>query len=117
MPVSVIESGFLQMAKAKAELFTKDNKPMVLVGRNNNALKYFTASATAKVNTLLKLQPVDWQIEFILAGGRKRVQEIYYGCGYLSQSSRQISVPANTHSVIIKNYQGLNRKVDTILRK
>jgi hypothetical protein len=115
-PASLQESGFLADGDCKAmvQLYTKEAKPLVVVGRNNNTLKCFTTSATHKASRLISLQPADWHIEITLADDRKIIQEANYGWGYLSQSSRKFIVPANAKSITIETYQGQRRKVEIL---
>ncbi len=48
-------------------------------------------------------------VEF--ADGTKQRVEFYFGSGYLSQSTRKLTVPASVKEFIVHDYKGDSRKV------
>ncbi len=53
----------------------------------------------------------DSRAELIYADGSKAAVEFYYGSGYLSQSTRSVSVPANVVKLVVHTYTGQSREV------
>ncbi len=54
----------------------------------------------------------DRWMKMVFSNNQEVITELYYGSGYLSQSSRKVSVPANVSAVFIEDYKGKTRKID-----
>ena len=54
---------------------------------------------------------MDFLCELIFENGKKQRIEFNYGSGFLSQSSRSISIPKGIKEIIITDFQGNKRKV------
>ncbi|MCC9165473.1 FG-GAP repeat domain-containing protein [Pontibacter harenae] len=111
-PATLQQSGFLVDGDAKgmAELTLFDGKPLLLVANNDGPLRAYTASS-ASPTQVIKTNPSDVRVEITLDSGKKIVKELYYGSGYLSQSTRSIALPQNAVSVVAYDYSGKSRKV------
>jgi hypothetical protein len=71
----------------------------------------------SKVTQLLKIEPADFYAVITDTKGRKSKHEFYYGSGYLSQSSRTLSLPNNVQSVMIYDFTGKSREVSLKFQK
>jgi hypothetical protein len=112
-PVSASKSGFLVEGDGKglADLRLGDGSLMVLAAQNNSALKTFVVPASKEIKIITpKLN--DAMIEATYSNGRKLKFELHYGLGYLSQSSRKVSLPAKgLVKVTATDFQGRGRNV------
>jgi hypothetical protein len=111
-PVSLQQSGFVVDGDAKgmAELTLYDGKPLILTANNNGPLQaYITGSGSPA--QVVSTKPSDVRVEITLNSGKKVVKELYYGSGYLSQSSRSIALPQNAASVVAFDFTGKSRKI------
>ena len=77
--------------KGMAQLYNKNQEPVILVARNDNTLLAFKATRpfARKPKSLLPNSAFGWT-ELTLTNGKKRKVEFYFGSGYLSQSSTKI---------------------------
>jgi hypothetical protein len=110
-PVTVKKSGFFvdKDAKAMVELNT-GNSSLILVSCNSDSLKAFSYTAPAS-QQVIKLQPMDAYAVLTYKNGNKSRQEFYYGSTYLSQSARNLKLPAGVSSALIYEYSGKSRQV------
>jgi enediyne biosynthesis protein E4 len=97
-------------AKAAAKIFSGGTS-MYLITQNQNALKVFANSKSDREN-VIELSIEDAWVEFLFPDGSKQKTEAYFGCGYLSQSSRKISIPKNTSSVLIFDRNKKSREIE-----
>ncbi len=105
-----LKSGFFVDSDAKgfAEITLKDNKSLFIVTSNKDTLKAFeNKNDSKKIN--IEKNDAFAEIEFI--NGKKRKVEFYYGSGYLSQSTRSLTLPKNSKNIIIVDVKGNKRKV------
>ncbi len=96
--------------KSLSTLIDTNGRKLVLAARNNQLLKIFEWQAGVGTRTL-PLQPNDAWVELYHVNGQVTVKEAYYGEGYLSQSSRRISIPQDIAKLLIRDYQGQKREV------
>jgi len=96
-------------ARSLAALTLAD-KQVFLVGRNKGELM-LCEQAQPPEGKFVKLQPMDFYAEITLEDGRTYREEFYYGAGYLSQSSRQIFVPASAQKVVFHHFDGGRREL------
>jgi hypothetical protein len=112
-PVSASKSGFLVEGDGKglADLRLGDGSVIVLAAQNNAVLKTFVVPASKEIKIITpKLNDV--MIEATYSNGRKLKFELHYGSGYLSQSSRKVSLPAKgLVKVTATDFQGRGRNV------
>ncbi len=100
-------------AKAIAELVLDDTHSLVLVTQNDDSLKVFTQSRHGRTRNL-RVGALDAYAVLTLANGTTRREELYYGSGYLSQSSRFLRVPEGVTRVTVYDSRGHSR--DVVLR-
>jgi hypothetical protein len=111
-PLPPAVSGFRAAGDCKGmvQLFAAGGKALVLVGQNNDRLKAFSWVTTGE-RRLVEIQPTDAWAELTERSGRKVRKELYYGSGYLGQSSRQLVVSTNILSLKLFSYAGKVREV------
>ncbi len=105
-------SGFLVKgdAKALAKLFTTDGE-IIISTQNRDSLRVFKRSINQKRKRFMPM-PMDSWAEFNYDNGKKERVEIYYGSGYLSQSSRLVEIPLDVMSIIVHDFAGKTRSVE-----
>jgi hypothetical protein len=105
----VTQTGFFvdKDAKGFAEVGLKNGRRLLIVTNNQDSLKVFDENASNM--KLLKIEPDDVYALITLKDGTKRKVEFYYGNGYLSQSSRILTVPLNATSINIFKSSGQMR--------
>ncbi|HKZ35998.1 MAG TPA: VCBS repeat-containing protein, partial [Chryseolinea sp.] len=110
-PLSLQESGISVKGDAKgfALLRTQDDKTLLLAAQNNDSLQ--ALESKSKSTQLLEIEPTDFYGVITDSKGRKSKHEFYYGSGYLSQSSRTLSLPNDVQSVTIYDFTGKSREV------
>lgn len=111
-PVPLQQSGFVADGDAKgmAELTLFNGTPLILAANNNGPLQAYT-TGSGKLAHVIVANPSDVKVEITLDTGKKIVKELYYGSGYLSQSTRSVALPPNAVSVVAYDYKGESRKV------
>jgi len=108
-PLSPALSGFLVEADGKglAELAFADGKKLILAAQNNAQLKAFTTER--KLTDLVTIQPAANATKAIILfrDGHKQLHEWHYGSGYLSQSSRILTVSkSRVRSITVYDSKG-----------
>ncbi|MFZ6025802.1 MAG: VCBS repeat-containing protein [Bacteroidota bacterium] len=109
-PLSIIESGFYTPAngRALAELIVQ-NRPAIAAGQNRDMLKLF--AATDKNQSVIRINPGETHAIIYLKDGSKRREEFSFGQGFLSQSSRFITLSNVIVSVDIFAGNSKNRSI------
>ncbi|HEY0742430.1 MAG TPA: VCBS repeat-containing protein [Chryseosolibacter sp.] len=108
--VRATETGFKVPGDAKALVRLHSNGPdLIAASQNRGELKLFTI--TARDHQTLKPLFDDRYAEITLTDGSKRRVEFYYGSGYLSQSSRVLTLPLNVAAVSVTNTKGEVRQI------
>ncbi|MDN3493534.1 VCBS repeat-containing protein [Winogradskyella bathintestinalis] len=102
MPQNYSESGFLVNGDARALVQINSKKgDLLMASQNKGSLRIFSQKNTTIKNIRI---PDKTTHAFITnRDGEKRKVEFYYGEGYLSQSSRTISIPEDASIEFIKN--------------
>ncbi len=110
-PVPVTRSGFFadKDVKGMAQLVTREGNRVVVVANNNDTLQAYT---TRPATPLVSIEPaaLEHKARITHADGRTEWRELYYGSGYLSSSSRRLTVPAGA-TVTLFDYAGRSRSV------
>jgi len=96
-------------AKALANIITK-NGQLLIATQNKDSLKVFEGSSFDVIESFTP-QALDSWAEFIYSNGEKQRVEFYYGNGYLSQSSRRVTIPKNVKEVLVYDNIGTVRSV------
>lgn len=109
-PLSMSESGIFIPGDGKAlvRLRGANGNYQIAASQNRDALKLFRLNSTRK---LISLNAEDVSAVVHYSDGRKRKEEFYYGAGFMSQSSRQISIDTSVSAVDILNRKGEWRKL------
>jgi hypothetical protein len=112
-PVSASKGGFLVEGDGKglADLRLGDGSTMVLAAQNNSSLKTFVVPVSKDIKIIVP-QLNDAMIEATYSSGKKLRFEPHYGSGYLSQSSRKVSLPGkDLVQVTAIDFQGKTRNI------
>ncbi|QHT68170.1 VCBS repeat-containing protein [Rhodocytophaga rosea] len=109
-PVHVNKSGFMieKDAKALVQLYTSKNQPLLIASNNNDSLRVFSMSEVS-LKQIIPVKSNEIYADLLLQNGKKQRQELYYGAGYLAQSSRQLWVSKHVKQVKIVNISGESR--------
>ncbi|MBT1712098.1 hypothetical protein KK062_27905, partial [Fulvivirgaceae bacterium PWU5] len=91
----------VRVAGAQGELF--------LASQNRDSVKVFRP-VMARPGRFVQPGPLDCRLEVVYSNGRKERREIFYGAGYLSQSSRRIMLPADVREATLYTFAGVGRK-------
>ncbi len=113
-PMSLMDSGFKVEGDAKglARLVTAGGNDVYLATQNRGKLLAYSADANSR--NYLEIAPDDFKVIFTYADGQVRTVEIPYGAGFMSQSTRKVSVPEEVSKVEIVNFRGGSREVETM---
>ncbi len=111
IPVSMQESHFFvpNDARALVHLFLPDGSAMIAATQNRNDMRVFATGTAAKV---VHLAPGDTKVRLQLANGKTRVQEFYYGQGFLSQQQRAVALGGAVTGGVIVNGKGQERRAE-----
>ena len=109
-PATSAETGFYVPGDAKALVrITSDDGYIFVASQNRDSLKVFETQ-NSRARKFLP-EPLDVSAEMVFEDGRKQKVEFYYGSGYLSQSTRSITIPAGVSEIIVYNSRGETRKL------
>ncbi|MEM6343638.1 MAG: VCBS repeat-containing protein [Bacteroidota bacterium] len=89
-------------AKSMVGMSVPRSGKLLIAAQNRGPLKAFEQ----KPQITLGLEAAVAEVEFQFEDGRIQKQEIYWGMGYLSQSSRSITPPQGVAKVIYRNSRG-----------
>ena len=111
-PETLARSGFCADRDAKSVVTIVTGQPgqsLLLVGNNSDTLQAFRWSQPGRIS--LALRPDEYVALWKRPDGRTQRAEVYSGSGYLSQSSRVLTIGQGTGPVTILNYRGQQRVV------
>ncbi|UZR96518.1 VCBS repeat-containing protein [Chondrinema litorale] len=111
-PMSVTESGFMVEGDAKAlsKLVLANEQEIYLATQNRGKIEVY---ASAKQNAKnIEVAPLEYKAELTYSNGKKEQKEIQYGSGFLSQSTRKISIEPEVEKVVLFSYNGESRTID-----
>lgn len=113
-PLTRSESGFYVPgdAKALACLFSPAGD-LFIASQNQDSLRVFGWDKKRSL-PLFVPSPLDTKAEFIFADGHVQKVELYYGSGYLSQSSRCVRIPVGVKEITVYDSKGGTRKVSAV---
>lgn len=103
-------------ARAVAVLTRADQVQLILVSRFNQPLLAFVPNGTLPGTSITPNSNERLAI-FYQNGNPAKHQELTYGSGYLSQSSRKIWIPAEVDSVQLVSFAGSERTIKTVPEK
>ena len=109
--VKSAQSGFnvSRDAKALVKLSGLD-EDLYLATRNRDSISVF-AITRKQVNKHIEPKNSDSWAEIIYEDGRKRKVELYYGAGYLSQSTRRLRWDKGIKSIILYEFNNKSRQL------
>ena len=104
-PLSILQSGIYIPGNGKSLVQLRNNKNECLLAaaENRGPLRVFRLKNNI---TALLVKPQDAYAIVELKNGKKRREEFYYGCSYLSQSARFLNVSSAVRSATIFNTKG-----------
>ena len=112
--LSSMQSGFLVPGDAKAlsRLSSKANE-MFIATQNKDSLMIFVKNVKADPERkIYKPLSSDSWAELVYKNGQTEKVEFYFGAGYLTQSTRTISIPGNVEKLVIHGFNGKTRNID-----
>lgn len=105
------QTGFYVPGDAKALVrIHAASQDLLVASQNQDSLAVFVKTGPSESRQFVP-GPLDVKAEWLLSDGQKQMVELYYGSGYLSQSSRTISIPSDAREVIVYNSTGESRKI------
>lgn len=108
--ISARNSGFWVPGDAKALARLQSAKGELFVATQNlDSLRVFRRTNTADVSKVFHAAPGDWRVDVTYEDGTEERIELYYGSGYLSQSTRTVVVPAGVMQITVRDYAGQTR--------
>lgn len=109
-PVSHLQSGFMadKNSKGAAAVFINaQQKYKYIICNNNDKAQICQTNSDNNTSVFIyKAKPTDCKLTYIDASGKKHLQELYFGSGYLSSSSRTLAIPGNAKSIEVIDYSG-----------
>ncbi|MDR8389539.1 VCBS repeat-containing protein [Aliifodinibius sp. S!AR15-10] len=110
-PISHRESGFFVDGDGKGliTLQSENGKPIYIASQNNDSLKVFEAVSSTP-GTVLDPPTSASHLTITYGDGSTEKRELYYGLGYLSQSTRKIILPKDMERMTLYNFQGEQEK-------
>lgn len=109
--ITARESGFLVPGDAKA--LTRLRSPhgeLLIASQNLDSLRVFRAAPAAGITHLFHPAPGDWRADIVYSNGAHERIEFYHGSGYLSQSTRTVTVPEGVE-MTVRDFSGQTRTV------
>ena len=109
--LSSAKSGFYVPGDAKALVrLPVSGCELFLASQNRDSVMVFQQKHEGTGSRFIP-KTFDVRAELRYADGRKQSVEFYYGSGYLSQSTRAITVPQGVSEIVVYNSQGESRRV------
>ena len=111
-PLSIAESGITVKgdAKALASIRTEDGRLVLVSTQNRGPIKAYEEHQSCR--EVLTLPAEVSRVEFLFPNDRKVIREVYYGSGFISQSSRKLCVPNDVLRIILIAYDGEKKTID-----
>lgn len=97
--------------KALARLITASGE-LFIASQNADSLRVFQPTAQRSAAKRFVPSPADYRADLIFPDGRKQKHELYFGSGYLSQSTRTLNIPDRVKQIIVYDYSGASRVID-----
>jgi hypothetical protein len=97
-------------SRAVAKLMGADGRELILVSRYNQSLLAYRRNEPGM--RIILPAADDQQLLIYQYGNPIMKKELFYGSGYLSQSSRKLTIGTEVDSVVSVNYKGEQRKID-----
>ncbi len=106
-PESLSESGFIadKDSKALVKIESADKSMLLMVSQNSDSIKIFKQKSSKKRRRIVPNQQESYAMIFFENGTERKV-ELGFGGGYLSQSSRSVTIGLGVKTVVFYNIQG-----------
>jgi hypothetical protein len=111
-PEASATSGFWTRGdtKALATLRCADNRTLLIATQNMDSLRVFAQTAARPAKVFIP-QADESYAELLYENGQQEKIEFYYGSGYLSQSTRSMTLPTGVRKIIVYDFQGNTRTI------
>lgn len=96
-------------AKALVQIRNREGSEFLIASQNRGKLKCYQPSQYGE--RIMDSPPLAMKAIVELADGRRLTRELYYGNGFLSQSSRRIAVPSTARKIVFINFDGKSQEV------
>jgi hypothetical protein len=105
---SLEDSGFLVAGQGRglAQLTYHDGGNLILAVQHDGPLKVYSKNQVKTNRQSIKLGPLDFKVIITLDDDSQVLKEMYYGNGYLSQSSRVIPIEDNYRKIETIDFKG-----------
>ncbi len=112
--LSTLESGFIVPgdAKALARLSGKFQDMFIATQNIDSLMVYANITKADQKKKIYKPLTYDSWAELKYKSGQTEKVEFYFGAGYLTQSSRAISIPDDVVELVIHGFNGKTKNVD-----
>jgi len=112
-PLTIDRTGFCVKGDAKAlvVVVTGTDKMLIVASQNKGSLRAFETRRNQRAVTV---PPKACRMEVHRPGG-KSIHELYYGKGFLSQSTRKVFVPSDVRKIVFTDFQGRQTIVEFTL--
>lgn len=108
--LSIAESGFYSPANGKSlVLLNMQKKPAILSGQNRDFLRLFQLNLPG--SRIISLEPNETSAVFYYKNGQIRKEEYPFGHGFLSQSSRFLTMNEKVDHVVVYANKQVSRKI------
>ncbi|MEO7990688.1 MAG: VCBS repeat-containing protein [Chryseolinea sp.] len=107
---NVMEAGLMIPGDAKGlvEIFTSKNKMQLLATQNDDSLVVHEAN---EAMLTIGIKRTDRYADIFFRNGKRARKEFYYGNGYLSQTSRRMTIPIGAKEIVIYEVNGKSRVI------
>jgi hypothetical protein len=113
--MTISKSGFFVNGDAKglASIHTAKNEELLIATQNQDSLLAFSKKINLKNETSkwISLNPDDFCVDILYDGNKKKRVELYWGSGFLSQSSRKIYIDKKAIKVVVTDFKGNKREL------
>lgn len=111
-PLSIAESGFLVRGDGVglAQLVNAKSEVLLLAMQNRDSLRTFRASMVQE-QRVIPLTPNEVKVKYYLSNGQVKLEEKYFGSGFMAQSSRVILNPSQYTKIEIMDTEGVISRV------
>ena len=107
------ESGFIVDGDGKALAKLRSaSEEVIIATQNADSVKVFRTTSDATGRKHFTPSMTEFKADLLFNDGRKQKIEFYHGSGYLSQSSRSMTIPEGVKKIIVYDHAGRSRELD-----
>jgi hypothetical protein len=113
-PVTSYNSGFKVDGDAKAlsKLKSAKGHELIIASQNLDSLRIFKITGDSMMRRFFDPTPLDSWLVLEYEDGTREKKELYHGAGYLSQSTRAISIPSTVRRIKVYDFNGNERTIE-----